>query len=112
LRNDNWQFIILPSFDATQAFIIYHKMIIAFAFGIICLNNWLNRARRSTKRTQTNAISEKVWHRETLSKRFASPSLAIYYSGQLIVLILCGGVPHLFAMKIFHHDMRLHLAFT
>jgi hypothetical protein len=35
-----------------------------------------------------------------------------YYSGHLIVLTSSGGVLHMFSLKIFRHDMRLHLAFT
>ena len=39
-------------------------------------------------------------------------SPAYYYSGHLIVLTSSGGVLHMFSLKIFRHDMRLHLAFT
>jgi hypothetical protein len=50
-----------------------------------------------------------IWHGRW---GFFSDTVFIYYSGHLIVLTSSGGVPHMFSMKIFRHDMRLHLAFT
>ncbi len=38
--------------------------------------------------------------------------LEIYYSGHLTVLILCGGVPDMFSLKIVFHNIGLQLAFA
>ncbi len=61
---------------------------------------------------KTLFIEELGWDRHQMQPLVIQVDGTTYYSGHLIVLISSGGVLHMFFLKIFRHDMRLHLAFT
>jgi hypothetical protein len=53
-----------------------------------------------------------IWFAARYSLCILHYSFSSYYSGQLIVPILYGGVPDMLSVEIFSHDMSLHLALT